>query len=380
MPVANVQTLKTALKKAKLIEITDEKKLNGNFIAPKSATGKEFIILLPEQYTKKDRSSFLGGTLASVLKDLKPKYDPRSKKSTAGALTFQGSQVYVIAKLLSAKGGGGNKGIDFEKNLEKDFNLLLEDKTNYFYKDFINAFVQEIKPDAVAKIVPVGGLNTPRPLAISGGKLYVSVRGGPRNENIGMGLADLLVHTQKGKKISLSLKYGSTVTFFNSGVGRIFNEENFKKGDFSQNPISKALIEMFEIDSIRFRNVFMNYKAPDPLAKKGKAEKDEVTIKLTPQKKQNLISFLRTVIGHGYVLVHEHNDHSVSHYHMNEKFLDKASNIISDLTILYPKGGSAKRIDIKLETEIFHLNFNIRNKQGGILPSHIMCDYKIKDH
>jgi hypothetical protein len=170
------------------------------------------------------------------------------------------------------------------------------------------------------------------------------------------------------------------VTFFNSGVGRIFDAESFKKGDFSKNEISKGLMDLFGIDAIRFRNVFMNYKAPDPLAKKGKAEKDEVIVTLSPQKKKDLISFIRTVIGHGYYLIHEHNDHSVSFYNINEKFLDKASNVISDLTILYPKGGAAKRIDIKLETDVFHLNFNIRNKQGGILPSHIMCDYKIKDH
>lgn len=380
MALATVQNLKTALKKMKLIEITDEKSLNGHFIAPKSSTGKEFIIYLSEQYSKKDRSSFLDKTLGAALKEFNPKYDARSTKSTAGALTFQGSQVYIIAKLMAAKGGGGNKGIDFEKNLENDFKLLLEDKSNYMYKDFMIDFVNSLKPDNVKKIEAVGGLNTPRPLSVSNGKLYVSVRGGPRNENIGSGLADLVVHTHKGKKIPLSLKYGSTVTFFNSGVGRIFDAESFKKGDFTKNEISKALIDLFGIDPIRFRNVFMNYVAPDPLAKKGKAEKDEIVVRLTSQQKNDLTSFIRTVIGYGYVLVHEHNDHSVSYYDMNEKFLDKASKIISDLTILYPKGGSAKRIDMKLETEIFHLNFNIRNKQGGILPSHIMCDYKIKGH
>lgn len=380
MAVATVQSLKAALKKLKLVEATNPKEINGQFLAPKSATGKEFIIYLPEQYSKKDRAVFLDKTLGPALKDLKPKFDLRSTKSTAGSLNFQGSQIYIIAKLLSAKGGGGNKGIDFEKNLENDFKLLLEDKTNFMYKDFIYEFTEQIKPDRVKRIEAVGGLNTPRPLAVSGGKLYVSVRGAARNENIGSGLADLVAHTEKGKKIPLSLKYGSTVTFFNSGVGRVFDAESFKKGDFSQNEISKALMDMFSIDPIRFRNVFMNYKAPDPLAKRGKAEKDEVVIKLTPQKKKDLTSFIRTVIGQGYYLIHEHNDHSVSFYDVNEKFLNKASNIISDLIILYPKGGGAKRVDIKLETEVFHLNFNIRNKQGGILPSHIMCDYKIKDH
>jgi hypothetical protein len=380
MATATVQSLTSALKKLKLLHITDPKLLDGHFLAPKSATGKEFVILLPESYSKKDRGPFLQNVLGVALKDLKAKYDPRSTKSTAGALTFTGSQIYIIAKLMSAKGGGGNKGIDFEKNLEKDFNLLIAEKTNYFYKDFINAFVDEIAPDKVKKIEAVGGLNTPRPLALSGDKLYVSVRGGPRREDIGDGLADLVVHTSKNKKIPLSLKYGSTVTFFNSGVGKIFNEEAFKKGDFTQSPVANKLIELLHLDPIRFRNVFMNYKAKDPLAKKGKAEKHEVVVNLTQEQKNDLQSFLRTVIGHGYVLVHEHSDHSVSHYNITPDFLKKATKITTPLTVQYPVGGSAKRVDIRLETEIFKLNFNIRNKQGGILPSHIMCDYKIKDH
>lgn len=376
---ATVITLKKALTDSGLIEISDPKKMDGHFIAPKSTTGKEFVIFLPEQYSKKDRSGFLQNTLAAALKPLKPKFDLRHKGSSAGALTFMGSQVYVVAKLAAAKGGGGNKGIDFEKNLEKDFKTLIAEKSNFMYKDFMFDFPAKLKKKIIS-VDPVGGLNTPRPLALSGGELYVSVRGGSRNENIGMGLADLMLTTADNKKISLSLKYGSTVTFFNSGVGKIFNAEDFKKGDFSNSPIAQELFDLFGIDSTRFRNVFLNYKAPDPLAKKGKSEKEEETIVLTQAQKQKLERFIRTVIGHGYVLVHEHSDHSIDYYEMTPKFLDKAANIISNITILYPKGGSAKRIDIKVETDIFHLNFNIRNKQGGILPSHIMCDYKIKGH
>lgn len=376
MAIATVQTLKAALKKQGLKEITDTSSLNGDYIAPKSATGKEFVIYLPETFTKKERAGFLQ-TVEFALKDLKSKFDARSTKSTAGAVTFTGSQCYIIAKLKAAKGGGGNKGIDFEKNLENDFKLLIEEKSGFMYRPFIESFTKDLKNAKVKKVEAVGGLNTPRPLAVSGGELYVSVRGGPRNEDIGAGLADLMVHTTNNKKISLSLKYGSTVTFFNSGVGRIFTQEDFKKGDFSKNEIAKALMDLFKLDPIRFRNVFMNYQAPDPLAKKGKSEKEAVVVK--PDKRK-LESFIRTVIGHGYVLVHEHNDHSIDYYNMTPQFLDKASRIVSDMTILYPKGGSAKRIDIKVETEIFYLNFNIRNKQGGILPSHIMCDYKIKGH
>lgn len=379
MATANVTTLKKALLGAGLLEISDPKKMDGHFLSPKTTTGKEFVIYLPEQYSKKDRATFLGNTLAAALKSLNPKFAARHKASSAGVLTFTGSQCYIVAKLMAAKGGGGNKGIDFEKNLEKDFKNLIADKSNFIYKDFIHDYTGKLGKKIIS-VDPVGGLNTPRPLSVTGGELYVSVRGGARNENIGMGLADLMLTTADNKKISLSLKYGSTVTFFNSGVGKIFNADDFKKGDFSNSPIAEELFSLFSIDPIRFRNVFMNYKAPDPLAKKGKAEKDTEVIVPTAAQKQKLERFIRTVIGHGYVLVHEHSDHSIDYYEMTPKFLDKAANIISNISILYPKGGSAKRVDIKIETDIFHLNFNIRNKQGGILPSHIMCDYKIKGH
>ena len=65
---------------------------------------------------------------------------------------------------------------------------------------------------------------------------------------------------------------------------------------------------------------------------------------------------------------------------MTESFLTEASTITSpELTIYYPVGGSAKRIDIKLETKMYELNFNIRSKAAGVTyPTHIMCDYKFK--
>jgi hypothetical protein len=66
-------------------------------------------------------------------------------------------------------------------------------------------------------------------------------------------------------------------------------------------------------------------------------------------------------------------------FDMTESFLEQASNITTNLTIEYPVGGSAKRIDIKLETKLYELNFNIRSKAAGVtFPTHIMCDYKFK--
>ena len=101
MAVANVMTI---TKKLKDIGLVEKEQKNGYFKAPKSTTGKEFVVFLPEQYGKKDRPEFLKSTLFNALKDFNPKYVSGSgAKSTAGHLTFQGSQIYIISKLISAK-------------------------------------------------------------------------------------------------------------------------------------------------------------------------------------------------------------------------------------------------------------------------------------
>ena len=40
--------------------------------------------------------------------------------------------------------------------------------------------------------------------------------------------------------------------------------------------------------------------------------------------------------------------------------------------------GKGKRLDMHLESSVYKFMFNLRNKQGGKYPSHIMCDYKKK--
>ena len=48
-------------------------------------------------------------------------------------------------------------------------------------------------------------------------------------------------------------------------------------------------------------------------------------------------------------------------------------------TIYYGgKTSAGKRIDVEIDTPFIALKFNIRNKQGGVYPSHIMCDYTFK--
>ena len=375
MATITVNALSAKLKK---MGYDTKENSKGYFTAPKTMTGKEFVIYLPAKFGKKDRAPFLKDILITALKEFKPKYiSGVGAKSTAGQVGFSASEIFVIAKLISAKGGGENKGNIFETDLENDFKKLINESGKFKYPAFMEQFQKMLKNDTVIKVESTGKLNTPRPLKSDSSGLYVSVKGGGRTSDIGKGLADLIITTKAQKKFNLSLKYGSTVTFFNSGVGKIFIEADFKKGKFSD-ATAKALLDMFKIDPIRFRNVFMNYKAPDAQGKKTKAEKDIESVTVSANK---LKEFIKTVIGKNYHLVHLSNDGTIDMIAMTESFLEKAATPIKNkVDIHYPVGGSAKRIDIKLETSVFELNFNIRNKQGGILPSHIMCDYKIKGH
>ena len=83
---------------------------------------------------------------------------------------------------------------------------------------------------------------------------------------------------------------------------------------------------------------------------------------------------LLTGIGTGYYMVHRKGK-KVEFYEMTAGRMRKSSRIQS-IKVQYPKPGAAKRIDIEVITPLYIFKFNIRNKQGGLYPSHIMCDYK----
>ena len=73
-------------------------------------------------------------------------------------------------------------------------------------------------------------------------------------------------------------------------------------------------------------------------------------------------------------MVHKKKN-KVETYKMDRRrMMDSAK--IKKVTVLYPKPGTAKRIDIEVITKLYQFKINIRNKQGGLYPSHIMCDYK----
>lgn len=276
----------------------------------------------------------------------------------------------------SMEEGSSNKGIAFEKELTKALDEHFKGNTlsTAKYKKPVVDCVLGIEKDYKLKnkdvqVVPEGALNKRRPLTFMGESIYV----GGSNFNIGATVTDITLKTQDDKKkvgyVYLSLKYGPKVTFFNAGIGKILPKKELEEGKVT-NEQGKALLDMFGINHSMFTAIF------DPKVKKVSQGPVDTFNKIDKNKLKQLI---KSGVGYGYHLVHMASNGSIHDVEMTSTELDKSSTPQS-CTILYGGStGQAKRVDIIVETPLFKLIFNFRNKaRGGVYPSHLMCDYTIK--
>ena len=198
--VQNITKLLTDLK------VSNSENLTGYFEGPKSATGKKFIIFLPQKhrlgqaYTDKGRKDFLVNELLPNLTGFKgPKFEVVKTNSTGGQISFTGSQIFIITKLIAKKGAGASKGAAFEYDLEKDFNQLIKGTNRFLYPNFMKEFQDTVIKDGTVSSVEVTGKeNTPRPLKFDTKGIYCSMKGGARTTDIGAGLADVKVKVKHG--------------------------------------------------------------------------------------------------------------------------------------------------------------------------------------
>ena len=267
-----------------------------------------------------------------------------------------------------------NLGIKFEndflESLQKD--LACEKNTTSYNKD-TKKLIEMIGKDeqcGMCNVEGVGGKNQPRPLAGGSGGLYVTAQGS-KTKNIGSTVTDITTEWgDKKKPVYLSLKFGNTLTFINSGVGRIFTANDYKnyfKG--YNNPIGKEIFRMFGIDPILYAQTFNDY----PHSKKMPTV--DVTSKCDKAAIQDLLQY---AIGYGYWMVHG-GVGPVKMYKIDEQYMKRASTITGSVKLMYGGSqGKGKRLDIHLESSVYKFMFNLRNKQSGLYPSHIMCDYKKK--
>lgn len=284
-----------------------------------------------------------------------------------------------LVKTEEFGGQTGGKKINLGIKFENDFyDSLREELSSSGKKSSYQKDVQKLIEDigkvekcAYADVVAEGGKNQPRPLSGGAGGLYVTA-GGSKKKDIGSTVTDITTNWGPDKKpVYLSLKYGNTLTFINSGVGKIFTADDYKNyfKNYS-NPIGKEIFRIFGIDPVLYAKTFNEYPH------KTKMPTVDVTNKCDKQAIKDLLQY---AIGHGYWMVHGGTSGGVKMYQIDEAYMRKASSITGSVKLMYGGSmGKGKRLDIHMESSVYKFMWNLRNKQSGLYPSHIMCDYKKK--
>ena len=316
-------------------------------------------------------------------------------KGDAGSVSGASMNKTTKKSLTDLKKNIANSTVDDFNNAVKDLgfkwtNIFKGDVTGYsdglasknkgnafeaYFIDNFSKFEPEIKKlvkyKKVTDISADGGLNQKRPLTFSGGKITCGTAG---DYNIGHTVTDVTLTVDKGKKIYLSLKYGNTVTFVNAGIKKLFTKEFFDGEKLTGD--GKTLLKMFNIDEDKFRDVFANYQVKGD-GKKTKSEKEVVDITSKLNNNKIFDEFVRSVIGYGFIMVHQISGDNVEFISfLTEDDLNKFVSNIESAKILYPIGGKDKRVDIVVRYPSIEIKFNIRSKDGGVLPTHLMADYK----
>jgi hypothetical protein len=267
-----------------------------------------------------------------------------------------------------SRGGRGikSKGLGFEGELVADLELLREEgisesnKDQFIYPDLTIEISKELglKPGNF-EVKPEGDKNQSRPLGFKSGGPVVEFSQGSAAAT----LTDITI-IKGDTKYYLSAKFGNTLTFFNSGVTKYLPANEIKSGKIT-NSDGIILLDTFGIDNETFCKVFNDYPNANFSEQNGASTKYDIS------KIKNLV---KSGIGEGYYIV-KAGGKSSQFEHINSDYTDTASDISAPIIYYGGLGGNGKRVDITFESPTYKFKINIRNKQGGLYPTHIMCDY-----
>ena len=271
-----------------------------------------------------------------------------------------------------------NMGNQYEDDLTKSLIDYCSGQKPKKYPEHVNKIISTLTEkygSAPTKAIGEGGKNQKRPLKKSGSSIIISA-GGATTNNIGSTLTDITLEID-GKPVYLSVKFGSTLSFFNCGIrssGKdklaLFPEGKLKKGEIPDD--GKEYLEMFGIDEQKFIDVFANYGKGTGTTVENHIERTT----LSASGKQALENLIKSGVGYGYWMCH-YTGSDLNFYEIDRDYMDKAATLIGNsVEINYGgAGGKGKRIDMIFETQSYEFKFNIRNKQGGVYPTHTNGDY-----
>ena len=281
---------------------------------------------------------------------------------------------------------GTNKGNAFEVTFAKNYEEIYQREI----EKQLNAETGSFAPkNGMQSIHSCGSLNNRRPLMMTNdGQIVV---GDSDIASTGDKVADVKVDTvgRRGT-INLSLKSGTTVSFCNAGVSKLFPASSFAKylederngileyhGGSANGMTGNDLLQFFGIDPIKFADVFVQYRNDKDSKKSKSAKKHEEDVTQLIASNPNFYKFVCSVIGYDYILIHELGPDIHCYDLKSQEDLDNFIGRLEYAKVLYPINGEAKRIDIVVKYSNIIIKFNIRNKQSGIFPSHLMSDYTI---
>lgn len=298
------------------------------------------------------------------VKVIPPKQSPnRSRSFNAFLFKVDGREV----NLNLAGGATANKGVAFEEQVVADLNNFKNEINEFTHQKLVEEIIKEFKltPENF-EVKAVGGKNQKRSLIFlpEGPKVDT-----PGDQTIAETLADLIILKDK-QPLYLSLKYNETLTFFNSGTKSIFTDQDIADGKVT-NPNGVALLEMLGIDNELFCRVFNEYREDKSGTNFKEYHKNE-----TPDQ-EKLNNLMLSGIGSGYYMVKGADSGKFDFFLIDDNYLKSAAKPTSGIFVEYGgSGGVAKRVNVKFTTGKYRITINIRNKQGGIAPTHIMADYK----
>jgi hypothetical protein len=220
-------------------------------------------------------------------------------RALQGDITIDKIKREVKITSLSMKFGNGssgnrgvnNRGNNFEPQFAYDLDQWWQGK-NPIDEKVLKAInhldeTYNLKKSKKLKIDVVGGENTKRPIMYNSDITLANPKG--QGTDIGASVTDITL-TNDSETIYLSLKLGTTVTFFNVGVRTVLSPDMIKSYNLSDN--GGKLLDLFGIDHKLFCDVF-----------NGKlGEGKNVSVALNQSK---IRKFLESGIGHGYHIIHK---------------------------------------------------------------------------
>tara|TARA_B100000686_G_C16799332_1_gene984807 strand:+ start:388 stop:1494 length:1107 start_codon:yes stop_codon:yes gene_type:complete len=182
----------------------------------------------------------------------------------------------------------------------------------------------------------------------------------------------------------ISQKSSGLVTFINAGIQKDCLIENEIKACNIQSEKGLILLRTLGINPFWFSEVFNNYFYYDQtgddkyilkIQKIAEIANESISFKNNNYNHsfyKGLEDLIKKSMGNGdSIISHIINGHEIV-YKNKQKNLD----LISYKSYYGRKKGKSKGIDIEVITDKIVFTFNIRNKSGGIYPSHLMCDFK----